>query len=229
MPHPESTTGLLHVAETVHWAALATMGVVYTLRLIWIFRFKAGKDRSAPGGGGRVTARSAAVHSLMNVAMPWEMESTRKNMPFWISFVLFHLGVAAGIALAFVSSIAPALVTLPAVGYVVIALTGTAFAVGLLRIVRRVAFAYMRLISTPDDYFSLAMLTVWFVLASLAQASLLGMLSGDHWLVAFLFATSFFLVYVPFSKISHYLYYPITRWYIGKALGHRGSYPIVRA
>jgi hypothetical protein len=45
----------------------------------------------------------------------------------------------------------------------------------------------------------------------------------------FLLATSFFLVYVPFSKISHYLYYPFTRYWLGKALGHRGSYPYARS
>jgi hypothetical protein len=31
---------------------------------------------------------------------------------------------------------------------------------------------------------------------------------------------------VPFSKISHYLYYPFTRYYLGKSLGYRGVYPI---
>ena len=43
--------------------------------------------------------------------------------------------------------------------------------------------------------------------------------------MAYLLLTSFFLLYVPFSKISHYLYYPFTRIWIGRALGHRGSYP----
>jgi len=228
MPQPQSTS-LLHIAETVHWAALGIMGLVYTLRLLWVFRFKAGKDRSAPGGNGRTDPKSAAMHSLLNVAMPWQMESTRTNLPFWITFVLFHLGVVAGIGLAFTSGIAPAIVTLPAVAYTVMTLTAAAFAVGLVRIARRLLIPYLRLISTPDDYFSLFMLTGWFLLGTLAQASLIGMLRGDLWLVAFLFATSFFLVYVPFSKISHYLYYPITRWYLGKALGHRGSYPVVRA
>jgi hypothetical protein len=40
--------------------------------------------------------------------------------------------------------------------------------------------------------------------------------------------TAFFLVYVPFSKISHYLYYPFTRFYFGKTMGYRGVYPIRR-
>jgi hypothetical protein len=33
---------------------------------------------------------------------------------------------------------------------------------------------------------------------------------------------------VPFSKISHYLYYPFTRYWLGRSLGHRGSMPYAR-
>jgi hypothetical protein len=36
-------------------------------------------------------------------------------------------------------------------------------------------------------------------------------------------------VYVPFSKISHYLYYPFTRYYFGKSMGYRGVYPLKRS
>ncbi len=45
---------------------------------------------------------------------------------------------------------------------------------------------------------------------------------------SFFILTAFFLIYVPFSKISHYLYYPFTRYYLGKTLGHRGVHPPVR-
>ena len=86
----------------------------------------------------------------------------------------------------------------------------------------------MRLISTPDDYFSLFTLTVWFGIGILCMAYITGHLEGEGYLIAYLYATSFFLVYVPFSKISHYLYYPFTRYWIGKTLGHRGSMPARR-
>jgi hypothetical protein len=71
------------------------------------------------------------------------------------------------------------------------------------------------------------MLTGWFLIGALAQAHLAGVpeFADENYLVAFLFTTSFFLIYVPFSKISHYLYYPFTRFWLGKALGHRGSMP----
>jgi nitrate reductase gamma subunit len=229
--HTEPSS-MLHTAEIVHWIALGVMGVVYTTRLAWLLRFKAGKDRSAPGNPARTSARKGGWYSLGNVAMPWAMESTRRpsGFVFYLSFVLFHLGVVAGITLAFVSTLAPGVMAMPAVAMVSGTLLVVAFLVSLYRIGRRTLRPVMRLISTPDDYFSLLMLTVWFALGAATQAYVAGMeaFSSELLLVAYLYLTSFFLLYVPFSKISHYLYYPFTRWWIGRALGHRGSLPVVR-
>ena len=222
----------LHTAEIVHWIALAVMAVVYTLRVRWLLKFNLARDRSAPGNPAQSTAKKGARYSLFNVAMPWSMESTRspKGFTFYLSFVLFHLGVVAGITLAFVSTIAPDFLRIPAVANLMMILIVGAFLVSLYRIGRRLLRPLMRLISTPDDYFSLIMLTVWFGLGACTQAYLTGSwgMTSETILIAYLYLTSFFLLYVPFSKISHYLYYPFTRTYIGRALGHRGSYPVVR-
>lgn len=220
----------LHTAEVVHWCALGVMAAVYTTRLLWLFRFKGAKDRSAPGGSGRTSAKRGAYFSLANVAMPWTMESTRTRAFFYATFVLFHLGVTAGIAMAFISTLSPGFVAHPAVAWVFGTLIGGAFVVGIGRMIRRLRVPYMRLISTPDDFFSLGMLIVWFGLGVVTQASLAGVsaFAGDGYQIAYLYLTSFFLLYVPFSKISHYLYYPFTRWWIGRALGHRGSFPVAR-
>lgn len=229
MTHAEPSA-LLHTAEFVHWAALAFMAVVYTTRILWLLRFKKPMDRSPRGGNGQVSPKDAGIHSLGNVAMPWGMESTRKNLSFYLTFVIFHLGVVGGISLAFLSSLAPSLMTQPAVAYTLGGLCAAGFLVALYRVARRLTRPVLRLVSTPDDYFSLFMLTGWMGLGALAQAHLFGVpqFANELYLVAFLFATSFFLVYVPFSKISHYLYYPFTRYWLGKALGHRGSYPYAR-
>lgn len=225
-------SGMLHTAEIVHWIALSVMGIVYAMRLRWLFSFKAGKDISPPGNPEQSNAKAGARHSLFNVAMPWGMESTRssKGFAFWLTFVLFHLGVVAGIALAFVSTIYPAVYQVPAVAVISGGLLLLAFLTAVYRVFRRTLRPVMRLISTPDDYFSLLMLTVWFGLGVVTQAHISGvaMFANEIYLVAYLYLTSFFLLYVPFSKISHYLYYPFTRIWIGRALGHRGSYPYSR-
>ena len=96
--------------------------------------------------------------------------------------------------------------------------------------IRRFGNKYMRAISSPDDYFSLVLLTVWFGIAALAAGygAPEKQAAGNTILILYYSVQTFFLLYVPFSKISHYLYYPFTRIWIGRALGHRGSYPIAR-
>jgi hypothetical protein len=223
-------SNLLMTAEVIHWVALAVMAVVYTLRIRWLFGFKLAKDMSAPGNPGQSDKKTGVRYSLFNVFMPWSMESTRKGFGFYLSFVLFHLGVVAGITLAFVSTVARGFLEIPAVFWTMEFLLIGAFLVSVYRIFRRLLRPVMRLISTPDDYFSLLMLTVWFGLGAITQAYIYGVeaFQNELYLVVYLLLTSFFLLYVPFSKISHYLYYPFTRIYIGRALGHRGSYPYSR-
>jgi nitrate reductase gamma subunit len=222
----------LHTAEIIHWIALTVMAIVYTLKIRWLLSFKLGADKSAPGNPSQSNKKRGARYSFFNVAMPWSMESTRtpKGFTFYLSFVIFHLGVVAGITLAFVSTVAPDFLRIPAVSRTMMTLIVGAFAVSLYRIGRRTMRPLMRLISTPDDYFSLIMLTGWFALGACTQAYLMGIwgMTSETILVAYLYLTSFFLLYVPFSKISHYLYYPFTRIYIGRALGQRGSYPVSR-
>ena len=156
--------------------------------------------------------------------MPWAMESTRTRFPLYLQFVVFHLGVAAAILLSFIIPYGPQLLESPLIVLAFQGIMGAACAVGVIRMVRRVGSRYMRAISSPDDYFSLALLTVWLFSAVLAA----DISQGEWHLLAFFLLTAFFLAYVPFSKISHYLYYPFTRYYFGKTMGYRGIYPIQR-
>jgi nitrate reductase gamma subunit len=157
--------------------------------------------------------------------MPWTMESTRTHAVLYVQFAVFHLGVTAAIALSFVIPYAPQLLESQALVVALQGVMGAAFLVGLLRMYRRLSQPTMRAISTPDDYFSLTLLTVWMLFAVLAAPN--DAAGGEGILLAYFFLTAFFLIYVPFSKISHYLY-PFTRFYLGKTLTHRGVYPIRR-
>lgn len=221
----EQTSSLLYLAEIVHWVALAFMGTVYTMRLFWILKFKAGKDRQAPGERFGNTTIYPALYSLANVAMPGKMESTRENYGFWMNFVLFHVCAFSGIFFAIISSAYPPFVHHKFIAFYFLLIFVGGFFIGLYRVIRRIKSPVLRLVSSPDDYFAMSTLTVWFALGVFAVSYILGWVENVNWMVAFYFVTSFFLFYVPFSKISHYLYYPFTRYYIGKTLGHRGSMP----
>jgi len=219
---------LLHFAEhRLQEMALGFMAVVYVTRIAWFLRFKAGRDRQAPAGTPGTGRTRGILYSWGIVAMPWAMESTRRHVVLYAQFVTFHLGVAAAIALSFVIPYAPGLLESRGVVLALQGIIGAAFLVGVARMGRRVGDPYMRAISSPDDYFSLALLTCWLCFGALAAPNDAG--GGEGVLLTFFLLTAFFLVYVPFSKISHYLYYPFTRYYLGRTLGHRGVFPLRRA
>jgi len=219
------TSPLLHFAEDLlQIAALSFMAVVYAFKIRWIFKFPAGRDRQAPSGDASTTPQKGAIHSLFNIAMPWEMMSTRQHPGFYAQFVIFHVGVAVSITMSFLIPYVPELIASRAAVIALQTIFAAAFVVGIARLIRRLSNRYLRAISTPDDYFSLALLVVWFAFSFLAAPN--RRQESEFPLLAYFFLTAFFLVYVPFSKISHYIYYPFARWYLGRTLGHRGVYPI---
>ncbi len=215
----------LHLAEhRVQEVALAVMAIVYMARLAWLFRFRRGRDRQPPTGVPRTNAAKGALYSMAAVAMPWSMESTRTRPGFYAQFVLFHLAVTANIVLSFIIPYGPGRLGQAVVVRALQAVIGAGFVVGLVRLVRRVRDPILRSISTPDDYFSLALLTIWFAAGVLSAPN--STANGEWHLIAYFLLTAFFLVYVPFSKISHYLYYPFTRYWLGHTLGYRGVFPL---
>ncbi|MFH2204988.1 MAG: hypothetical protein ABIJ96_17905 [Elusimicrobiota bacterium] len=223
----QEMSGLLHFAETrLQEAALVWMACVYAFKIRWLLSFKDGKDGSIATGMGAVDKETGKWYSMANIVMPWAMESTRKNPFFYLQFVLFHLGVVASISMSFVIPYMPFLLKNALVVKVIQGLCATACVIGIGRMIRRIVRPVMRLISTPDDYFSLALLTVWFAVATLAAPNDIS--GGEGIMLTYFFMTAFFLIYVPFSKISHYLYYPFTRFWIGRALAKRGVYPPVK-
>lgn len=210
---------LKFLENEVQIAALLFLALIYVGRLIWLFRFKTRKDRTVAAGRAGV----GAGYSLMNVVMPWAMESTRKRPGFYTQFIVFHLGITAAIAGTFIIPYAPGLFEVRAIVLLFQATIAAAFIVGLIRLVRRLIDPVLRQVSSPDDYFSLILLIVWFAAGVLAVPN---RPEKEEWpLILYFGLTAFFLVYVPFSKICHYLYYPFTRYYLGRSLGHRGAFP----
>lgn len=207
------TTLLMDEAQL---AALAFMAVVYALKIRWLMRFRAPVERTPPRGSEARGVR----YAMTTLAVPWELPSTRTHWVRWVEFAVFHLGVAAAIGLTFLMPYWPHLAGARAFVLFFQLIFGAATLAGLSRLYRRLARPELRLITSPDDIFSLVLLVIWLLAGILAAPQ-----RSEPALVAFFGLTAFFLVYVPFSKISHYIYWPFIRYYVGRHLGHRGAYP----
>jgi nitrate reductase gamma subunit len=207
----------LYILENeVQIIALSFLAIVYVIRVIWLFRFQSQRERTYPAG----SKNSGILISMMNITMPWAMESIRKKPGFYVQFVIFHFGVIAAISATLIIPYWPQLFEIKAWIILFQTLVGLAFFVGVMRLFRRIKDPAVRLISTADDYFSLVLMTVYFTVAFWAIPNTYEKSEGP--LIFFFALTAFFLVYVPFSKIGHYLYYPFTRYFIGRTMGHRG-------
>ncbi|MBU1626332.1 hypothetical protein KKB18_03105 [bacterium] len=221
----QETSHLLHFAEDkLQIIALTFMALIYFFKIRWILSFKASKDRQAGTGDPTTDGPRGAKYSLFNIFMPWAMSSTRQHFLFYLQFGIFHVGVALSIGMSVIIPYFPGLISNQYIIWLLQGLFAAAFLIGVGRFIRRLVSPYIRAISTPDDYFSLGLLILWFAFSFMAAPN--NREVTEFWLLGYFFLTAFFLFYVPFSKISHYIYYPFTRWYLGRTLGHRGVYPM---
>jgi nitrate reductase gamma subunit len=204
------------LVHTLHYIALGFMIVAYTIKIRSILK----KPAAVEGTPARGNHKKAIQYSFLLLARPAEMESTRKHWFRWIEFVVFHVAMALGIAVAFTMPWAHvSMLSIPVV-YIQYFFFGAAALIGFSRLFRRIVDPAMRQISSPDDYFCLVLLTAWMV-AGVFNAPQ----TSAFWLFGYFGLATFFLFYVPFSKISHYICWPFMRFYMGKHFGHRGVYP----
>ncbi len=144
---------------------------------------------------------------------PWAKESARLHWVAYIRGIIIHLGIFIGAAF---------LITTPWLDYMPFALRlslaaffGVGAVLGLAGFGIRLADPTMRLLSTPDDYFSLALVTLF--LASGTAAAAVTPLLPAFWVVS-----GVTLAYAPFGKIKHSIYFFYERVVMGLVFGRRG-------
>ncbi len=217
---------LYFVKYPLQEAALVSLATVYLVRLIWLHtRFRKMTDRQPMNGRGGSGPLKGAFYSLGVLSRPWHLESARRHPFLYLQFILLHMGIAAAIALSFVLPYSPNWLSIPPFTLSIAVAIALGICAGVMRLHRRIKEPTMRAMNTADDYLSLILLTIWLMTALLSV-----IVVNFNTLIQFIYflLTAFLLFYVPFSKISHYLYYPFTRYLLGRTMGWRGVYPLVR-
>ena len=139
------------------------------------------------------------LHSLTNVLRPWDMESTEKNLYFYSEFLIFHIAVALTIGSTFLIPLVPFLMT-PTVTAVFMIFMGLAFLIGLRRIYRRFTVPEIRIISSPDDYFAIMLMTVFFGVGFVTMWLWIQGSPETGWMWLFFLMTTFFLHLCAFQQ-----------------------------
>ncbi len=206
----------LHFVEyPLQIAALTWMAVLYTVKAVQLSRLPMPWDQ-APGRGDRA---AGIRRSYAGIFLPWTRESSKNHLWRWFEFGAYHVGAAVAIFITFSLPFAPGIMTRP-VSVALAVLIVPAFLLGFLKLARRLATPELRYVSTPDDYFSVITLQAFFFAAVMVL-----LLDTPGWRMTYFLVTAAFLFYVPFSKISHYVYYFFAHYLTGARYGWRGVAP----
>jgi hypothetical protein len=183
------------------------IGIGLRLREIFNRPFKADLSRS------RGDQRRGILYAFTLGMAPWEKESTRTHWIAYLRGIFFHVGIFTALLVLLVS---PWLVALPKwLIWIAIFLTGVGAVFGFAGIFMRLQGENERMLSLPDDYASVALTSLFTALASLA-------LLAPATLPALYLVAAVMLVYIPFSKIRHCVYFFYSKFFFGSHFGHRG-------
>jgi nitrate reductase gamma subunit len=138
------------------------------------------------------------------------------HLPSYAAGLVFHAGVFAAFAL-----LAAEIAGFDAPAWIRWPLATCAAAGGLggaVLVVKRTVTPNLRGLSSPDDYVANLLSSAFAVLACAAAFA-------GAWTAAWLGAAVALLLYIPFGKIRHCVFFFTTRYYLGAFFGRRGTFP----
>ncbi|UCH50680.1 MAG: hypothetical protein JSV54_06605 [Chloroflexota bacterium] len=143
---------------------------------------------------------------------PWAKESARIHWLAYIRGAIFHIAIFVGAAYLIAT---PWLAQIPEPLRLVLAvLFGIGALLGLAGFWIRLADPIMRFLSTPDDYFALALTTLFLASAAISAYTI-------EYLPAFWIISGITLAYAPFGKLRHFIYFFYVRVFLGLTFGRR--------
>jgi hypothetical protein len=144
---------------------------------------------------------------------PWAKESARIHWIAYIRGVIFHL-VIFSCAAYLIATPWLAQMTEP-LRLVLAVMFGIGAVLGLAGFGIRIADPIMRFLSTPDDYFALALTTLFLTSAAMSAYLI-------EYLPVFWIISGVTLAYAPFGKLRHFIYFFYVRVFLGLTFGRRG-------
>jgi len=188
----------------------AAIGIIGVITLIAAMQHRPYNAEKAP-------VRSSPVEGILwsfTLGMaPWKKESARIHWIAYLRGIILHISIFIGAAFLIVNpwlgELSEWLRFAAAITLVIGALMGLAgFWI-------RWHDPVMRDLSTPDDYFALALTTLF--MATGVVAALLVNLAPIFWIVS-----GITMAYVPFGKLRHLIYFFYSRAFLGMVFGRRG-------
>jgi len=201
---------------------LDTFRILLAIALCWCLLALGVQVLRARGPGRHAYSRprgSAArgvYYNFTAAMLPAHKESVRLHPGKFAIGLLLHLGVLLSL-LAVVVTLAAPTTGFVVLGWLRLPAAVSTFA-GLYLLLRRVRDPNLKVMSAPEDFFAVALSTGLVALV----ASLPATENARLFLLAY---TATLLLYLPFGKLRHAVFFFVARADLGHRLGHRGVYP----
>jgi nitrate reductase gamma subunit len=203
----------MSILQTVT-AGIALVGaVIFVVGVIYVLVAAQRRPYLAELAPVKSSPALGIVYAFTLGMAPWAKESARRHWIAYIRGIIIHVGIFVAAAFL-IASPWLAQIVLP-LRLSLAALFGVGAILGVAGFGIRLNDPTMRLLSTPDDYFSLALVTLF--LASGAVTAI-----KPDFLPAFWVVSGITLAYAPFGKIKHFIYFFYERVFIGLFFGRRG-------
>lgn len=192
---------------------LALLGLLFAIGA-FVLRWRAAQRR--PFTPDRAPAKGSPQHGVLYAftlgMAPWAKESTRRHILAYLRGIGFHVGIFSGLAALLLS---PWWAAFPTPWHwLFAALTGLGALFGLIGEIMRRVERHLRLLSTPDDHFSVLLVTAFLAATSAALLS-------NVWQPVMYLMGAVMLAYAPLGKIRHCIYFFFSRRFFGLLVGRR--------
>ncbi len=198
--------------QIITGVALVFCLLVFTKKLRVFNQLARPVDLAQPKGN----VKNGLIYAYTLGMAPWSKESTRRHMLSYLRGVAFHIGIFIGLAVLIIS---PWVQILPAAIRMSLALICLVCAVmGLIGFIARFSDPHLKALSTKDDYFAVLLVSLFIGVTGLWMLF-------PTIIVLYYTISAVMLVYAPFGKIRHCIYFAYSRWFYGKFVGSRAVLP----
>jgi len=198
-----------------HLIAWLSFGICMVTCLFHFFRLiRLGKpiDYSTPEG----SVSSAIKYSFIGAMSPVKKESAFLHLPTYIAGIVYHLGTFLALIIFFPLLLGMQFNTLFSLIVSLFLLVSFGFGLGLF--LKRLVKKGLRDLSSPDDYISNALVTLFQLMTILV-------LNIPSFVPVYFILSSLLWIYIPVGKLMHVIYFFAARVQLGYFYGWRGVWP----
>jgi nitrate reductase gamma subunit len=193
-------------------AALAICILISTSHILRLIKLGKPTDYSRKSG----STTQAIRYSFTGAMSPKHKESAYLHLPTYTAGIVFHLGTFVSIGFLLVTLLGIALPITFTTLFLAFLLLSVLCGLGIL--LKRMVSAKLRNLSSPDDYISNILVTLFQVMTCVV---LIWPKTEQFYYVWI----AILLLYLPIGKLKHVYYFFAARYHLGVFYGWRGTWP----